>query len=255
MNKAVILKRTSILFSILAFVLPIWGQNANFEEANNAYKEGKYDVAISAYKSLLDDKKQSATIYYNLGNAYFKKGILSQAILNYERAYRMQPYDKDIQLNLAFANSQIADKIETPKRYFITKWFYKLSQQLHSNTWAYLGIGFWILVFLFIIFFIKTTSESMRKWFFLLATISLFATFFTFYATYSQYTTNKTDAYAIVFAQNITIKSTPSNNGTDLFILHEGTKVQLLDKVGTWYKIQLADGREGWMPSKTIVEI
>lgn len=249
------IRKISILLFIILFSITAWGQNSTFEKGNSAYKEGKYDEAIIAYQELLNNDKQSATVFYNLGNSYFKKGNLANAILNYERAYRLKPSDKDIKNNLKFAYAQIVDKIEIPKRYFITKWFYSITQHLHSNTWAYIGIAFWALLFLVVILFTKTTSENMRKLFFALALLSLFAAIFTFYSAHTQYKANKSETYAIVFAQNITIKSTPSNNGTDLFILHEGTKVQILDKVGNWHKIALADKREGWVPAKEIVQI
>lgn len=255
MNILAMIKKIHILFFLLLLSFTIWAQDTTFEKANNAYKEGKYDEAISLYKELSNSDKQSATVFYNLGNAYFKKSELANALLNYERAYRLQPSDKDIKNNLNFAYAQIADKIKTPKHYFITKWIYKTVYQLHSNTWAYLGIAFWTFAFLAILLFTRTASENMRKLFFFITLLSIFAAFFTFYAAYSQYNTNKSETYAIVFAQNITIKSTPSNNGTDLFILHEGTKVQVLDKVGAWYKIELADKREGWIPAKEITQI
>lgn len=244
------------IFLILIFWTPtIWAQDDSFSEGNNFYKEGKYQEAITSYEKLLKDNEHAATLYYNLGNAYFKKGALANAILNYERALRIQPSDKDIHTNLKFANMQIADKIQAPKRYFIGKWVNNITEKLHSNVWAYWGIAFWAILFLMLILFSRTHSESKRKALFTLSLVSFCIASFFFYASYSQYTKNESSPYAIVFAQNITAKSTPSNNGTDLFILHEGTKVKILDKVGTWNKIQLADEREGWLPAKKIKKI
>lgn len=249
------MKPFGIIVSLLFFTYTLWGQDSSFAEANTYYKEGNYKKAIASYQKLLKEDKQAATLYYNLANAYFKDGALADALLNYERAYRLEPSDKDIRANLAFANTQVADKIKAPRRYFFTKWIHSLIAQFHSNTWAYLGIACWALLFLSFTCFIRTSSERKRKIFFSLSLLSLFIASFGFYAAYSQYTTTESDTYAIVFAQNITIKSTPSNNGTDLFILHEGTKVKILDKVGSWHKIQLADEREGWLPAKEIVKI
>lgn len=249
------MKYLSIFLLTLLTTFSAWSQEMTFAQANKQYSEGNYDAAIAGYEELLNGKNHSASLYYNLGNAYFKQGNLANAILNYERAYRLAPSDKDIKANLDFAYTQIADKIDTPPRYFITKWVHSLSHKLHSNSWTYLGIAFWALLFLSLVLFIRTHSESKRKVLFPLLLISLFIALFSFYAAYSQYSEAKKYNYAIVFAQNITIKSTPSNNGTSLFILHEGTKVKILDKVGEWYKIQLTDNREGWLPSKKITKI
>lgn len=254
-NRLQAVKQLSILLVLLLSVNLIWAQDVSFQQANTYYKEGKYDKAVSEYEQLLQTNKQSATVYYNLGNAYFKQGALGHALLNYERAYRLKPSDKDIKANLNFARTQLADKIEAPKRYFITKWLYKVIHQLRSNAWTYIGLVLWALVFLAFVLFVRANAEQMRKLFFSVALLSLFLALFSFYAAYSQYHSNKSETYAIVLAQNITVKSTPSNNGTDLFVLHEGTKVQVLDKVGNWHKIQLADSREGWLPIKKIAKI
>ncbi len=226
-----------------------------FDEANELYKKGKYEDAIKKYEQLQGKDEHSATVYFNLGNAYFKQGKLASAILNYERAYKLNPSDADIKENLAFAQSQIADKIDAPKRYFFSKWWHGFVHSQHSNFWSYLGIVFWGLLFLAIVLFIRANSVGKRKIYFAVAFLSLFFAVFGFYASYSQYDENYNEKFAIVFAQNVTANSTPSNNGTELFILHEGTKVKILDKVGDWYKIQLSDKREGWLPMKEIVQI
>ncbi len=189
-------KRYIVTLTILLLVNFASAQISIFDEANELYKQGKYEESIKKYEQLQQKDTHSATIYFNLGNAYFKQGKLANAILNYERAYKLKPSDKDIVTNLNFAKAQIADKIEVPKQYFFAKWWDDFVRSQHSN-----------------------------------------------------------EKYAIVFAQNVTANSTPSNNGTELFILHEGTKVKILDKVGNWNKIQLADKREGWLPMKEILQI
>ncbi len=243
---------TFLTFLCVSFVA---AQQSIFDEANELYKQGKYKDAIQKYEQLQQNEKHSATVYFNMGNAYFKQGKLASAILNYERAYKLNPSDKDISTNLTFANAQIADKIEASKQYFFGKWWNNFVHSQHSDFWAYLGIVFWALLFIMIVFFTRSNSVVRRKIYFGIALLSLFVACLGFYGAYSQYDSNHNQKYAIVFAQNVTAKSTPSNNGTELFILHEGTKVKILDKVGNWNKIQLADKREGWLPTKKIVQI
>ncbi|PVX52499.1 SH3 domain-containing protein [Balneicella halophila] len=249
------IQKINILFTLLLITSLSWGQDTAFTKGNEQYKEGNYNEAISNYENVLKNEGEAASVYYNLGNAYFKKGDLASAILNYERAYRLNPSDKDIRANLAYANAQKVDKIEKPQRVFFFRWIQLLVEEFHSNTWAYIGIAFWAVLFIFLTLFIRTFSEKKRKIFFSFILFSLLISLFSFYASYSQYSVNENKTHAIVFAQNITAKSTPSNNGTDLFILHPGTKVKVLDKVGNWYKIQLADEREGWLPAKEVVKI
>lgn len=249
------MQKISLLISFIILTCSAWGQNSPFEQGNEYYKNGKYDEAIAAYEQLVKNDEHAAAVYYNLGNAYFKKGDLASAILNYERAYKLNPSDKDIRDNLNYANAQIVDKIEAPKRFFLAEWTHNLIKEFHSNIWAYLGIACWALLFFSIMLFIRTYSEQKRKLYFSIIILALGISLFSFYAAYSQYDSNESEPFAIVFAQNITAKSTPSNNGTDLFILHTGTKVKVLDKVGTWYKVQLADEREGWLPTKELTKI
>lgn len=244
------MKHILILIFFMSASVTSWGQDA-FDEANNLYKEEKYTEAIAKYEELLSDNKVSADVYYNLGNSYFKMGHLPQAILYYERALIEKPNDKDIRNNLAFANAQISDKIVAKPKYFMAKWTDKIVTKATSNRWAYISIVLWISSFILIFLFFRSRNVSLRKVifpFFLLVVVSFF---FSTYASYTQYKHTKTK-YGIILDSSVTTQSTPSNNGTALFILHEGSKVKIIEKVGSWYNVRLADEREGWLPSKSL---
>lgn len=244
------------LFLITLFTTHyLFAENTTFVQANKYYNEGKYDNAISIYNQLLEGKKHAPELYFNLGNCYYKKGKLGSAILNYERAKILAPTDKEILDNLIFANAQIADKIEQKPQYFIVKWLRELIQSATSNQWAYLTCGVWFIFFILLFLFVHYRSITMRKVLFPLLIFTFFTSIFSGYATHSQYKKMKYNNQAIVFSSSTTVQSTPSFNGTALFVLHEGAKVKILEKVGTWYNIQLADEREGWIAEKDIQRI
>lgn len=244
------------LFLIIVFTtFSLSAQNDVFSKANTLYSQGKYDEAISLYKELLKDDKHATAIYFNLGNSYYQKKEIAAAILSYERAKLLSPSNKEVQENLDFVNAQIYDKIKAKPQYFIIKWLRKLINRANSNTWAYIVCGLWIILFISLFLFIRSRNINLRKTLFPLMLIVFLSSIFSLYATYAQYEHEKYNKYAIVLASSATAQSTPSINGTELFILHEGTKVKIIEKVGSWYNIQLADDRQGWLPTKDIERI
>lgn len=245
------MKRIIIFIFLISSSFILWGQNT-FEEANQLYKEGKYNEAITKYKELLSDSKVSGTIYYNLGNSYFKSGELAMAILYYERALIVRPGNEDIRENLAFANSQISDKIISKPKYFVAKWTEKIINQATSNRWAAISITLWLVAFVLIFLFLRSRSTIFRKAIFPILLAILIGFVFSTYASYTQYKHLNNEKYGIIFDDSVTIQSTPSSNGTALFILHEGSKVRIIEKVGNWYNIRLTDEREGWLPAKSL---
>lgn len=248
--------KQSILFLISIFTtFTLFAQDNTFTKANKLYNENKYNEAITLYKKLLTEDKHSATLYFNIGNCYYKEGKLPAAILNYERAKLLSPADEDINNNLGFVNAQISDKIEAKPQYFIIKWVRALINKNNSNTWAYISCGLWTVLFVLLFLFVRSKSSNFKKTIFPFIIFGFLSSFFSIYATYSQYNHERYDKHAIVFASSSTIQSTPSINGTELFVLHEGTKVKVLDKVGSWYNIQLPDERQGWIPCKDVKKI
>ena len=239
------------LYSILLFFClctVLFGQNL-LSQANEAYSREDYKKAAELYEKMLQEEGISSDLYYNLGNAYYKDKQYPKAILNYERALLLSPGNEDARFNLEMANSRITDKIEPVGVFFLTVWTQNLINTLSSNSWAILGIVSFLLFIVGIYLYFFTRNVLLRKIGFFAGLLLLLVSIFSndFASVQKDKMTERKEA--IIFAPTITIKSAPAESGTDLFVLHEGTKVKLLDKVGEWSEILLADGNRGWIPT------
>ena len=228
---------------------------AIIEEGNKAYTEGLYPDAIDYYKQVADAGFESPELFYNLGNAYFKLNDYPHAILWYERARRLDPGNEDIDYNLNVANSKIADKIDPLPDLFYVRWYWSIVNLFPINTWAIQTIVCFILTLVAISLYFISRRLFLRKTGFRAAILFLALTLFILLFSVSGYHRMKTLHEAIVFDPTITVKSSPDEKSVDLFVIHEGTKVQLLDKIGEWYEIRIANGSVGWLPKDSFVEI
>ncbi len=239
-------------FILLFFILLVTNVNATdpkilINEANSLYAKNDFDEAIKKYQLVLNSGHVTAGLYFNLGNAYYKTHNLKNAILFYERARLLDPADKDIELNLELAHSQTFDKIETIPDVFFVTWFKWLENRFSKDLWALISvISFIACISLFLIYLlsriitIKVTSFYVGIIFLV---ISISSYIFGYQLNKIQLTHNK----AIIFTPTVIVKSSPSDTGTNLFIIHEGTKVEIIDKIGNWSEIKIADGSRGWI--------
>lgn len=245
---------------LLLFMFPLASYGADVPAVDSLwnagvgrYSDGDWSGAAADWESILDTGVESAELYYNLGNAYFKDGDISAAILNYERALRLDPSSKDAEFNLEFANSMVQDDIESIPEFFLSAWLDSAASSLSSNAWAVLGLIALALALGMVTVCLKGGSAGVRRTGFISAVVCLVLciAFFSFAARQrSEYF--RTDE-AIVMSPVCTVKSAPaSDSSKDLFVLHEGTKVKILDSVGEWRNIELSDGRQGWMLSSDI---
>ncbi len=226
-----------------------------FEKANQYYLKNDLDNAIQQYEELVKGKIENVEIYYNLGNAYYKKGDIASAILNYERARKINSKDEDIAFNLKMANLKVMDKMEPVPPLFYEQWWNQTIHFFITDKWAKTGVVLLWVVFVFSILFLLSKNAFVKRTTFYVAfVLFLFSMTSFFFANY-QYNENQSSSEAIVFSQSVYVKSSPTEKSTDLFILHEGTKVQLLDKVGEWKKIRLLNGNIGWLKENAIVAI
>ena len=221
-------------------------------EADSAYVRGQYQQAISDYESLLKEGT-SAELYYNLGNAYYRTENIPQAILNYERALLLSPGDRDIRFNLQIARSKTFDKIVPESEMFFITWYRAMVNMMSVDGWARTSLFALGLTIILLLVYLFADRLWLRKAGFFggVALLMIFGMSNLFAWQQKQDLINRKGA--IIFAPSVTVKSTPAANGTDLFVLHEGTKVVIIDgSMKDWKEVRLADGKEGWIESKQI---
>lgn len=245
------MKKIYSIILLLCIGATLSAQNL-LEEANQAYTKNDFKKAVELYNTVLKESGESSALYYNLGNAFFKDKQFAAAILNYERALLLQPGNEDARFNLEIAQTRIVDKIEPIEPFFLTAWITSFRDSVSSNGWAVVAIVSFLLIIgcLFLYFFTRNVIARKIGFFAGLVLICLCITANVF--SMQQKERVETRDQAIVFAPTVTIKSTPDNSGTDLFVLHEGTKVAILSRLGEWVEIRLADGNRGWIQSSKI---
>lgn len=243
-----------ILFFLFIFCagLSVYAQEEAVKEAETAYTQENYEEAIQKYESVLTNYGESSQIYYNLGNAYYKSGYIASAILNYERALLLDPGDSDIRFNLQLAKQRAVDKIEPVGEFFLKEWFHSIQSMGATDSWAKLGIFSFLLFIGCLLLFFFSRWVRLKKVGFYLGILFLIIVIFSniFARNQKNELINRTEA--IVFSPTVTVKSSPDASGTDLFILHEGTKVSVKSTLGEWNEIESEDGNVGWMPKKDI---
>ena len=233
-----------------AYVDSLW--NA----ANAAYAEGRWDAAASGYEMISDMGLESAALYCNTGNAYAKSGNVPMAILYYERALKADPSYEDAAYNLALMNSRIQDRIDPVPEFFFTKWLKDISYIMASDAWAVTALVLLGLTLAMFLLFLLAPSVAGRRTGFFTGVVLLVFMCFALGFSVSQKKEYMDADKAIVMRPVVSVKSSPSAEASkDLFILHEGTKVTVLDQVGAWNNISLADGRQGWLPASDMERI
>ncbi|MBR6465801.1 MAG: tetratricopeptide repeat protein [Bacteroidales bacterium] len=254
------MKRILLAIALVSFTSILWSQEteapksqaAIWKSAEEAYAVGDFDGAIREYQSLEKAGAVSSSLFYNLGNAFYRKGSVGKAILYYERALKLDPADKDIRNNLDMARLQTLDKIDSVPQFILVEWVKNLRNKLSSNAWAIVSLILLALsvALLLLCKFGRTTSS--RKLYFIIAMILLLFTIFSFLFSLSlarQATGNDT---AVVVENIGSVKSSPAAGGNSIFVLHEGTKVKILESVEQWSRIEIQDGRQGWIKTSDI---
>ena len=250
MKKKRTAKTTAVV--LLLMLLPLGAHATTKAEADSAYARGQYQQAISDYEELLKGGA-SADLYYNLGNAYYRTENITRAVLNYERALLFSPGDRDIRFNLQLAQSKTIDKIVPESEMFFITWYHSLVNLMSVDAWARLAILSLALVIILSLLYLFSDRIWLRKVGFFGGTFLLVVFVLANIMAWQQKQNMLYRKCAIVTASSITVKGAPAKNGTDLFILHEGTKVIITDDaMKAWKKIRLADGKEGWIESQKI---
>lgn len=241
---------TLLLIGLLAWMGTTFAQddaNVWFEQANTAYNSGNYDTAVVVYEKILNAGMESVPVYYNMGNAYYKLREYPMAIYCYEKALKIDPSDEDVQANLAIANAAIVDKIEPMPQSVFVRWLRSLRSVMSGNQWAWCSIAVFALLLTMLFLFLRARKVGLRKLGFFMGLVFLIAfALSVVFALQLKHIANTQDQ-AIVMAPTVTVKSSPSINSVDLFVLHEGAKVDVMDTQGGWAQIRIANGSVGWL--------
>lgn len=243
----------NIFYILLFFFVSVSAQNEKiFEQANTLYNTGSFAEALDRYKVILETDKHSAELYFNIANAHYKLNHIAPSIYYYEKALLLNPNDEDIKNNLAFANNMRIDAIDTLPEVGLKRFVKKAANSLTVDSWAKLSVFLVILFVLFYLLYYFTFKTGKKRFYFIssftLIVLAFIALAFTFYT----YNLSKKYSPAIVFAKESQVKSEPNLRSDEAFVLHEGTKVQVLDTVKNWKKIQLSDGKTGWLKNEDI---
>lgn len=244
-------KYNLLIINLLFLNFSLVAQNKLEGEAEKFYADKNYQQAAQIYETLMKQGK-SADLYYNYANTQFKLNNLGQAILFYERALVLSPYDSDIRRSLEFANTMTTDKIAGYHSFFLVDWFESVGKIFNTNQWAYICIGLFVLSLILGFIFLFSSILSIRKISFYISIVALVLAIISFIYTFHERQYLNNNPYAIVTAGSTSVKASPTLTGKELFVLHEGTKVRVIDSKDNWDKVEIADRRIGWLQKSTV---
>ena len=245
-RKKILLCFISILFISNSFS---FAQNEEkiFQQGNEYFQQRQYEQAIESYRKLINSGYEGTALFYNLGNAYYREGKIGYAILYYEKALKLSPGDEDIKHNLAIANLKTIDKLESLPKFFLFEWWEGLLALFTASGWTIISYIFYLLLILSIAFYFYVRNTFQQK----VVLISGFAGFILLIlsSTLLVIKLNKelNIKNGVVVENTVNVKLSPDSGSNDAFIIHEGLKVRLEDKVDKWIKIRLEDGKVGWI--------
>lgn len=257
-----VVKMKNFIYTLLLLMLPFMATAqdvaSEYSKAlgDSAYSQARYDDAIKIYETVIKNEGPTGELYYNLGNAFFRNNMIGKAILNYERALRFNPNDKDTKANLEYALTKTKDEIAEQYELFLVTWYKAIVNALGITTWAVLAVVCFIVMLLAFLFFLFNSRTVIRKLAQLFAVISLIVTIFANFAASHIYNYMNDHSEAIVMKEEAYLKSTPDNSGTELIKIHEGRKVRIIDdSMREWKEVELEEGTVGWLPATAIENI
>lgn len=243
-----------IFYLLVCVSSTLHAQNSEdlFQEANSLYKAGSYKEAIKRYEDIVATGSVSSELFYNLGNCYYKLNSVAPSIYNYEKALKLDPLNEDAKNNLIFAKRLALDRIEELPKSVFQKFNDRFLTIFTYNGWAIFSIVFsFITAILFLVYYFSK-SPLKKRFFFTTSLISLILLLLSIIISFQQYNSSLKTVEAIVFAEEVSVKNEPTKRADEAFVLHEGTKVFVLDKVDNWNKIRLIDGKIGWLYTNEI---
>ena len=226
--------------------------DAQWYRANTAYMNGDWAGATAIYDSIEQAGMASVKLYYNMGGAYFKNGQIGKAVLYYNKALRIDPTDEDTQYNLRVANGYVKDQIEVGPEFFVSRWVRSVRTAVNSNTWAVLSLVAGLLMLVALMIYLLPLGLGYRKAGFAVAVVMGAFTLLSANFASEQRRNALHSSEAIVMIGAAPVKSSPDRTSKDIFVIHEGTQVTVLDRLGDWCQVSIADGNKGWMPASSI---
>lgn len=229
--------------------------NVLLDSANSAYSKGEFDKAIKGYETILASKQEAPEVYFNLGNAYYKSNNLAYAILNYERAIKLNPDNEDFNFNLKLANQRVEDQVDEAPVLFLTQWKNALISIMTEKGWSQFCIVLIVISLLLFTLFIVTQQRNYKQLGFFGGIITVVLSIATFFIANHKYQLTVHGNEAIITAPSITVTGSPSEKGTKLFIIHEGIKVNITQEEADWVEIKIANGTIGWVKTSQLARI
>ena len=248
--------KNKFLIFLMIISSQIYSQNGPlFEQGKSLYKAEKYQEAIISWMKILDHEKHSSELYFNLGNAHYKLNNIGPSIYYFEKALLLAPNDQDTKNNLSFAENAKVDAIDPLPKTIFYKWYHTISDILTFDGWAYTSVFFvFIFVLCFLIYYFSY-SEIIKRFFFVFSAISIFSIGMSFSMAFSTYEDAIKNNPAIIFAESSDVREAPNLRSEISFIIHEGTKVQILERDADWGLVEIANGKEGWIPLIDLKEL
>ena len=243
-----------IFYIILLIFQVSLAQNA-FEQGNQYYQKENFQAAISSYESIINSGKESADVYFNLGNCYYKLHKVGPAVYNYEKALLLNPNDQEIKTNLDFARKMAIDDIKIIPKVGFHKLIQDFTSTYYYDTWAWIAVALALVFFLFFLGYYFSGTTLKKRIFFTGMFVILLGITLSVSAGIFERNRLENEKPAIVFAETAPVKSEPKTSSPDTFILHEGTKVYILESIANWKKIELTDETTGWIESSAIKEL
>lgn len=241
---------------LFLLISQIFFAQSSFEKGNALYQKGQYQEAVQVYEDVLkENKQQSAELYFNLANSYYKLNKVAPSIYNYEKALVLKPNDPETLNNLKFAKKLTIDEIKEVPKVGFAKLIQNFTGIFDYNQWAKISV---VIAFLFLLSFIGYYFSQLtltKRIYFVGMFIFLVAIVISVSAGMSEKNHFDNDRPAIVFSELSELRSEPQKAGSSIILLHEGAKVFVLETVGKWKKVELTDGTEGWIDAATIKEV
>ena len=255
-NKSVFLLTVSLITFIISSLIASNSQIDEVMQKGNAlYKEGSYNKAIDVYNQLVDEGYSGVALFYNLGNSYYRIGKIGYAILYYEKALKISPSDEDVNHNLNFARLSTVDRIQPLPRFFLFDWWEAILSSFTENGWAYIVFVIYLVLLILIALYFFSRSVFQQKLIFFSGIAVVFILAICISLLIVKVNRDNTVKSGVIVEQAVTVKSSPEPNSTDAFVIHEGLKVNLEDKLDNWVKIRLADGKVGWIENNLVKQI